>query len=65
MKGGGGGYVNAGMNTARRGSETWFQFVKLSDLLQSHPFLTGCSTTTAKCVDWVRRTMAVTGLEED
>ena len=53
MKGGGGGYINAGMNTARRRSETWFQFVKLSDILQSHPFLTGCSTTTciAKCAD--------------
>ena len=46
-----GGHVNAGMNTARRRSETWFQFVKLRDLLQSHPCLTHCSTTTAKCAD--------------
>lgn len=30
--------------------------------LQSHRFLTGCSTTTAECADWVKRTMAVTGL---
>ena len=42
------------MNTARRRSETLFQFVKLSDLLQSHPCLIRCSTTTAKCADWVR-----------
>ena len=41
-----GGYTNAGMNIARRRCETLFQCVKLSDLLQSHPFLTGCSTTT-------------------
>ena len=57
-----GGYTNAGMNNARRQGETLFQFVKLSDHLQSHHFLTGCSTTTAKCADWVRRTTAVTGL---
>lgn len=30
--------------------------------LQSHRFLKGCSTTTAECADWVKRTMAVTGL---
>ena len=38
-----GGYINAGMKTARRRGETSFQFVKFSDLLQLHPFLTGCS----------------------